>query len=94
MVVSRAPQSNIGLAIEPHEIVIDVDVRNGGDESLLKWFDEHGSFPRTPTQTTPTTGTHFFFQRPEGFEIVGKPAPGIDVLSAWESIRRRGAVSR
>lgn len=83
---TKTPDANIGLAIEPFELVIDVDVRNGGDESLLKWFDEHGSFPRTPTQTTPTTGTHFFFARPADVELIGKPAPGIDVLGAGKYV--------
>lgn len=77
---------NIGLAIEPHEVVIDVDVRNGGDQTMMGWLGEWGSLPRTPTQTTPTTGTHHFFQRPDGFDLIGKPGPGIDVLGAGKYV--------
>lgn len=80
----RWPSANIGLAILAHEIVVDVDVRSGGDQTLLQWLEQTGDeIPRTPTQTTPTTGSHFFFRRPEGFDLVNKPAGkkgGIDVL--------------
>ena len=82
---SAHPDSNIGLAVLPHEVVVDVDVRNGGDQTLLEWLKD-GPLPTTPTQTTPTTGTHHFFRRPADVELVGNPGPGIDVLGAGKYV--------
>lgn len=78
----RWPSANIGLAILANEVVIDVDVRSGGDQTVMQWFENHLSLPLSPTQRTPTAGEHLFFKRPASVDLVGKPkdAPGIDVL--------------
>lgn len=80
------PRHNIGLAVLPHEVVVDVDVRNGGDQTLMQWEESNAAIPITPTQITPTTGTHFFFARPAGVELVGNPGPGIDVLGVGKYV--------
>lgn len=88
---TERPSSNIGLAVLPHELVVDVDVRSGGDQTLFDWLegsrasDEPG-LPNTPTQKTPTTGSHFFFKRPAGFELVAHPGAGIDVLGVGKYV--------
>src|SRR5690348_622570 len=61
---SAHPESNIGLAVLPHEVVIDVDVRHEGDKTLATWIDAHGPIPTTPCQETPTRGVHYVFKRP------------------------------
>src|SRR5258707_4320415 len=72
----RWPDANVGLAIRPDWLVIDVDVRSGGNDTIALW----PSMPITPTQITSTGGLHFILKRPPG-ELKGKAAKGIDVLA-------------
>lgn len=83
---SVTPNANIGLAVLPHELVVDVDVRSGGRKTLFEWTRDGKKIPTTPTQVTPTGGSHFLFQRPAGFELNGRPAPGIDILGVGKYI--------
>lgn len=72
----RWPGANIGLAVRHDWVVIDVDVRSGGNETIKLW----PTMPPTPTQITASGGLHFIFRRPAG-ELRGKAGKGIDVLS-------------
>ncbi len=69
------PEANIGLAVRPDWVVIDVDVRSGGNDTIKLW----PTMPATPTQITASGGMHFVFRRPVG-ELRGKAAKGVDVL--------------
>ena len=56
------PEANIGIACGPSRIiVIDVDPRNGGDESLSELEVAHGPLPRTLTALTGGGGQHFYY---------------------------------
>ena len=60
---ARWPNANIGIATgrESGIFVVDVDPRNGGDETLAALLKEH-SFPETATVKTGSGGSHIFFK--------------------------------
>lgn len=81
---TRMPDSNIGLACgrESGFFVLDIDPKNGGDESLAALVAEHGELPYTFTVRTGSGGTHYYFAMPD-FEVTNSPGrlkgTGIDV---------------
>ena len=81
---SQARLANVGLATGPI-IVLDVDPRHGGDESLSQLEAEHGPLPLTWRVFTGGGGEHIFFLQPDGIEIRnsagdrGGLAPGLDI---------------
>jgi replicative DNA helicase len=63
-------------------IVLDIDPRNGGTESLAQLESEHGPLPATPTEKTGGGGLHFFFAHPSPDKPVKNCTrlwPGIDL---------------
>lgn len=75
--------ANIGIHCKGL-VVLDIDVRSGGDESLAKLELLH-DLPPTLTTITPTGGRHLFYRLPEGHPGVpngaNKLGPGIDIKS-------------
>jgi len=73
---------NIGIATgaESGIFVLDVDPRNGGDDSLRAVEREHGKLPRTVESKTGGGGGHAFFKHPGG-KVPNKAGirPGVDV---------------
>lgn len=59
----RWPEANVGIVtgVISGLIVIDVDPRHGGDESLAKWEVTHGPLPRTVEAVTGGGGRHIYF---------------------------------
>ena len=81
---TTAPYANIGL-VTGSTIVLDVDPRHGGDESLRVLEEEHGALPETCRSLTGGGGEHIFFRPPAGVEIrnsAGDLAPGLDIRGA------------
>lgn len=75
------PKANIGIATgeESGVFAVDVDPRNGGEESLKNLFDEHGKFENTACQRT-GSGKHFLFNCQSPVKTrANSPAPGIDI---------------
>jgi len=73
---------NLGIATGPESgiVVVDVDERHGGAESLKAL----GDLPRTATVKT-GGGWHYYFKCPEGVDIrnsAGKLGPGLDIRGA------------
>ena len=62
----KHPDSNIGITTgKPNKfIVLDVDPRNGGEESLQKMQQEFGELPVTLSVRTGGGGRHFYFRHP------------------------------
>ena len=62
----RWPQANIGIATgaESGVIVVDVDPRHGGDESLRRLEDQHDRLPRTPRARSGGDGDHIYLRHP------------------------------
>jgi hypothetical protein len=65
---AKWPDANIGVATgkESGLIVLDVDPRNGGDESLAKLIEQHGALPETVSVSTGGGGKHYYFAYPNG----------------------------
>lgn len=75
----RWPQANIGIHCHASGLlVIDIDPRNGGDETIIDLEDELGDLPPGPRAETGGGGTHFLYRHP-GTDVVGKLGPGVDV---------------
>ena len=62
------PEANIGLRTGPAGgfAALDVDPRNGGDETLAELEASHEPLPPTVTVATGGGGRHFYFQDPGG----------------------------
>jgi putative DNA primase/helicase len=77
--------ANIAIALgkEAGFFVIDVDPRNGGDETLASLERKHGRLPKTRTAETGGDGIHLLFKYPH-FHVknsTGELGPGMDVKS-------------
>lgn len=75
----RWPNAGIGLATgEPSGVmVLDIDPRNGGNESLETILAKHGPLPETAECITGGGGRHVYFLHVPGTRC-GKVADGID----------------
>ena len=78
------PSANIGIvAGKSGLVVLDVDTRHGGDNSLDELIAEHGALPDTREQITGGGGRHILFKHPGGHiqnrQDQSSIAPGIDV---------------
>jgi Bifunctional DNA primase/polymerase, N-terminal len=59
----RAPNANIGIACAPSGLlVLDIDPRNGGDETFGELLRVMGPLPATWTTLTPGGGQHYYFR--------------------------------
>jgi hypothetical protein len=67
---------NIGIATGAGLVVVDVDPRNGGDETIARLEREHGPFPATRTSLTGGGGWHWLFRVDVAPSSLG---PGVDV---------------
>lgn len=80
------PDANVGIATGPESglLVLDIDPRNGGDDSFDELVERIGPLPETPEVLTGGGGRHLFFRWPAGVETLrAKPlGQGIDVKGA------------
>jgi len=78
----RWPVANIGIATGAAAglVVLDVDPRHDGDESLAELIAEHGPLPRTIEAATGGGGRHLAFAHPGG-SIPNRAniRPGLDI---------------
>lgn len=77
----RWPGCNLGIATGAASgiVVIDVDPKNGGHETLRQLSLEHGRLPATPMQRTPSGGWHLVFRAP-GLLVSNAPlGRGVDI---------------
>ncbi len=79
------PKANIGIATGPESrlVVVDIDPRNGGDDSRER-MEHNGDFPLTLTACTGGGGKHILLQHPgNGHHIKSQSGlagyPGIDI---------------
>lgn len=80
----RWPSANIGARVPRDFVVIDVDPRNGGGETLVALVDRLGPLPLTLTAVSGRGdgGHHRYFLRPVGAALKARPAAGIDVKTS------------
>lgn len=80
---SMWPDANIGISCGPSALVVlDVDPRHGGDESLVAIREEHPSLTETLISLTGGGGAHYIYRAPKDEKIRnsnGAVAPGVDV---------------
>ncbi|MGQ9851700.1 MAG: phage/plasmid primase, P4 family, partial [Aggregatilineaceae bacterium] len=76
----RWPDANVGIATGGPSglMVLDVDPRHGGDDSLYDLERQHGPLPDTIESLTGGGGRHILFRCPDGLGG-GKLAEGIDI---------------
>lgn len=72
----------IGAAIPDGQVVLDVDPRNGGDETMRAFKDAGLKLPRTRVVQTGSGGTHYYFTVPEGVALRAHLGAGVDVKRA------------
>jgi replicative DNA helicase len=62
-------------------LVVDIDERHGGDDSLVDLKRELGGLPETACCSTPSGGQHFYFRLPPGVHVRSSVdfRPGIDI---------------
>lgn len=79
----RWPDANIGIAMPPHLVAVDIDVKNhvNGHTTLAEIAAPHGGVPSTLTAETPSGGWHLYFQKPVDVSVKNRAGirPGIDV---------------
>lgn len=79
----KDPFANIGILpakCTPQMVVLDIDPRNGGDETLAELEKQHGPFSRLIECRSGGGGVHLWFKAPPNAQLPGKLGPGIDVL--------------
>jgi hypothetical protein len=78
---TEEPDANVGICVGQASglAVLDVDPRNGGDESLFALQQVHGKFPETVEAITGGGGCHIFFKHPGGQLKNRIIAPGLDL---------------
>jgi hypothetical protein len=78
----RWPEANLGIVTGAVSglVVLDVDPRHGGEDSLTQLENAHGPLPETVEAVTGGGGRHLYFAHPGG-SIPNKVAlaPGIDL---------------
>lgn len=77
---ARVPNANLGIATGEF-VALDVDPRNGGDDTLIRLEKQHGKLPDTACQLTGGGGFHFLFILPPGTRP-HSPGRGVDVKGA------------
>lgn len=78
----RWPRANIGIPTGAKTFtVLDVDGRNGGDDTLYELVAAHGELPNTPHVITGSGGSHYWFKHPAVSiaSRAGALGPGLDV---------------
>ena len=74
---------NAGILPGPSGLlIVDIDPRNGGTETMIDLLREHtedGKFPPTLVVNTGSGGWHYYFRRPEGVRFRGKLGKGVDL---------------
>jgi hypothetical protein len=60
------PEANIGIVLGRRAgiVVLDIDPRNGGDDTLYGLERAYGALPRTPSAKSGGGGSHFYFVAP------------------------------
>lgn len=77
---AKWPDANLGIPTGAASglLVVDIDPRNGGNDSLDSLSLKYGRFPDTAEQITGGGGRHFAFRDP-GIAVPKTLAPGIDL---------------
>ena len=80
-------KGNIGGVVPNGLIVLDVDLRSGGLDSIEAFVRFYGTLPFTPTVLTGGGGFHYYFELPEGVTI---PKGGSLAVSGYPGVEWKG----
>lgn len=88
-----AAGGNVGVRLQAEDLIIDVDPRNGGNESYTKLI-AHFPLSDAPMVVTGTYGSHIYLRKPAELDIVGSLAdyPGIDFKKLGGYVVAAGSV--
>ena len=79
----KRPHANIGIATRASGLlVVDVDDRKGGTDTLAALERRHGPLPETPEAITGTLGRHMYYLAPVPDTVLRKSdalGPGLDL---------------
>tara|TARA_R110000803_G_scaffold116981_1_gene185530 strand:- start:1643 stop:3994 length:2352 start_codon:yes stop_codon:yes gene_type:complete len=89
-------EGNLGMVIKSNQLVVDVDPRHGGDESIVKLADDLGVDFGDPTVLTPRGGEHYYMNLSgddvgSKFNVHLKDYPGIDFLTLGKYVLTAGS---
>lgn len=74
--------ATIGAAIPADCFVVDVDPRNGGDDTIAALKNAGHTLPRTRIVRSGSGGRHYYYRAPEDVELRGKLGRGVDIKRA------------
>lgn len=86
---------NVGVRLKPEQLVIDVDPRNGGDESFLNLISDLGLDPSEwPHVITGSGGHHYYMSKDPDVLVVDtmESYPGIEFKSKGRQVVAAGSV--
>lgn len=92
---ARARNGNLGVRLRATDMVVDVDPRNGGDDSLRALVANCGlDLGACPHVATGGGGHHYYLRKPEGLATVGRLPryPGIDFKKQGGQVVAPGSV--
>lgn len=76
------PTCNWAVACKPSGFVaLDIDPRNGGNETFAALVEKHGELPHGPVQNTGGGGQHILVRVDPAIKLKGQLGPGVDVKS-------------
>ncbi|MFQ6027287.1 MAG: bifunctional DNA primase/polymerase [Dehalococcoidia bacterium] len=81
-------QGNIGGVVPKGRVVMDIDPRSGGLESLAALTGQYGPLPETPTVRTGGDGLHDYFILPDGVTV---PSGGSLAASGYPGVEWKAA---
>jgi hypothetical protein len=90
------PGCNYGVLSGGGLLVLDVDPRNGGDESYENLRLKYGAFPNTWTVLCRDNGFHLYFSYPKEFDVRCKTGllPGIDIKATGGYVIGPGSIHK
>ncbi|WP_447983830.1 bifunctional DNA primase/polymerase [Nitrospira sp. Nam74] len=77
----RWPRANVGVVTgrESGLVVLDIDPRHSGDNTLAQLEEQHGKLPATVESLTGGGGRHILFQHPGGYIKSRSIGQGLDI---------------
>lgn len=88
---SETPDANIGAKVFKGHVVVDIDPRNGGDQTWEQLNQGH-SLPATLTTLTGSGGQHYWYKLPYDRPVKGKAGAGIDLKSSTGQVVMPGSI--
>lgn len=93
---ARRTGCNLGVRLDAEHLVLDVDPRNGGAESLARLSSAIGIdlATWTPATRTGSDGLHLWMKKPADLDVQGrlKDFPGIDLKTKGGQVVAPGSI--